>query len=98
MKLVLVTQHCRDLQHAIKYFNSLKLLYNFLFSLDYFDADYGDVISARKREFLRQEPREHNEKVVSKFRIDKLEDQLMRSWKELDRMLFCTKLPMCVIR
>ena len=30
--------------------------------------------------------------------IDKLEDHLIKSWKELDRMLFCTKLPMCVIR
>ena len=27
-----------------------------------------------------------------------LEDQLVKSWKELDRMLFCTKLPLCVIR
>ena len=30
--------------------------------------------------------------------IDNLEDHLIKSWKELDRMLFCTKLPMCVIR
>jgi len=30
--------------------------------------------------------------------VAKLEDFLGRSWQELDRMLFCTKMPMCVIR
>ena len=30
--------------------------------------------------------------------ITRLEDFLVKSWRELDRMLFCTKLPMCVIR
>ena len=30
--------------------------------------------------------------------INKLEDYLLQSWHELDRMLFCTKMPMCVIR
>ena len=30
--------------------------------------------------------------------ITRLEEFLVKSWKELDRMLFCTKLPMCVIR
>ena len=30
--------------------------------------------------------------------ITRLEDFLAKSWQELDRMLFCTKLPMCVIR
>ena len=34
----------------------------------------------------------------SKQEVAKLEDFLVRSWQELDRMLFCTKLPMCVIR
>ena len=31
-------------------------------------------------------------------RKEVLEKQLVKSWQELDRMLFCTKLPMCVIR
>ena len=30
--------------------------------------------------------------------IARLEEFLVKSWQELDRMLFCTKLPMCVIR
>ena len=33
-----------------------------------------------------------------KVQQEVLEQQLMKSWQELDRMLFCTKLPMCVIR
>ena len=27
-----------------------------------------------------------------------LKDQLKKTWIELDKMLFCTKLPMCVIK
>ena len=30
--------------------------------------------------------------------VAKLEDSLGKSWRELDRMLFCTKLPNCVTK
>ena len=30
--------------------------------------------------------------------VAKLEESLGKSWQELDRMLYCTKVPMCLIR
>ena len=30
--------------------------------------------------------------------VKKLENLLVKCWQELDKMLFCTKLPMCVVR
>ena len=35
-------------------------------------------------------------KDASSEEIEKLENSLIKNWRELDRMMYCTKLPMCV--
>ena len=44
------------------------------------------------------EDRDAIENKIFDAKTSLLENQLVKSWQELDRMLFCTKLPMCVVR
>ena len=61
------------------------------------DGEPGAIAVEQKRS-TKDKVMEMDKKAGKSKEIARLEEFLVKSWQELDRMLFCTKLPMCVIR
>ena len=57
-----------------------------------------DAVAKEQKRSTINNAMEMDKKGGTSQEIARLEEFLVKSWQELDRMLFCTKLPMCVIR
>ena len=57
-----------------------------------------DAVAKEQKRSTMDNAMEMDKKGGASQEIARLEEFLVKSWQELDRMLFCTKLPMCVIR
>ena len=83
-------------------FTNVHIVFFILFALNaascYNLAEPSENAEDNVEEMIDKDDKNFDKKAGHEKETKRLETALTKSWQELDKMLFCTKLPVCVIR